>query len=139
MRIILDTNLLVSALITSAGAPPSRLVDAWLEGRFDLVSSEAQIEEIKRATRYSKLRVRLVPSQAGELINQLRDCAEQVVPAPAIDASPDPGDDFLLGMAEAGAADYLVSGDKRHVLALRRWRRTHIVTAREMVGLLKLK
>lgn len=50
--------------------------------------------------------------------------------------SPDPGDNFLLAMAEAGTADYLVTGDKWHVLALQRHGNTQIVTARDMLNVL---
>ena len=50
---------------------------------------------------------------------------------PRVDRSPDPKDNFLLALAEAGNADLLVSGDKRDVLALKRHEGTRIVTARE--------
>lgn len=137
MRIVLDTNLLVSSLLRKT-TPPYQLVEAWYHKRFDLISSEIQIEEIRDVTRRPKIRTRLVRSSAGRLINRLRTDATMVTPTPGINASPDIDDNFLLGMAQAGDAGYLVSGDKRHVLTLENWQGIHIVTAREMVGVLKL-
>lgn len=137
MRIVLDTNLLLSSLFRKT-TPPHRLIKAWHQKRFGLISSETQIEEFRQATRRPKVRGRLVRASAGELVNQLRLRATMVTPISGIDASPDPGDNFLLGMAQAGTANYLVSGDKRHVLDLKRWQGTHIVTARRMADILKL-
>ena len=57
---------------------------------------------------------------------------------PVVDRSRDPNDNFLLAMAEAGTADYLVTGDKRDVLALKRHGNTTILTAKEMLPLLGL-
>ena len=49
--------------------------------------------------------------------------------------SPDPTDDFLLGLCEGGRADYLVTGDKSGLLALERHKATLIVSAREFAAL----
>ena len=51
---------------------------------------------------------------------------------PYVRRSPDPRDDFLLGLCEAGRADWLVTGDKADLLALKRHRSTRIVTAAAM-------
>ena len=50
-----------------------------------------------------------------------------------IDRGPDPGDNFLVAMAEASEAEYLVTGEKRDVLALRSHGRTHIVTVGQIL------
>jgi predicted nucleic acid-binding protein len=52
------------------------------------------------------------PYTAGRLVNQIKRLAEDVSPLPRVKRSPDPNDDFLLAMSEAGNADYLVTGDK---------------------------
>lgn len=54
------------------------------------------------------------------------------------DVSPDPSDNFLFALSQAGQADYLVTGDKDDVLALDRYGKTLIVTARQFVEILKL-
>ncbi len=135
MKVVLDTNVLVSALISPRGAP-DQIYAAWRERRFELVSCPDQLEEFRRVTRYPKIRVRVGASAAGEMFNGLRDFATIVPTVASVDRSPDPGDNFLLSMAEAGAADFLVSGDRRGVLALISHGQTRIVTAAHFVELI---
>lgn len=137
MRVILDTNVLLSAFVR-VDSKPYHLLRAWLDGRFELVSSSAQIEEIARAARYAQVRRFIAPAEVGWLVNRIRDRALVIERLPNIDASSDPADNFLLGMAEAGQADYLVTGDKAGVLAIGRRGNTKIVTVSEMVSSLKL-
>ena len=63
-------------------------------------------------------------------MNQIRAHAELVTQLPHIRRSADPFDDFLLGMSDAGKADYLVTGDKSGLLRLERHCGTVILTAR---------
>jgi predicted nucleic acid-binding protein len=58
MRLILDTNILIAALITR-GTPPDQLYKAWRDGQFTLITSELQIEEIRRVTRRDGIRFRI--------------------------------------------------------------------------------
>ena len=58
---------------------------------------------------------------------------------PGVDRSRDPADNFLLAMAEAGAADYLVTGDRRDLLALKRHGRTNIAGVRPFLRTLGLE
>jgi putative PIN family toxin of toxin-antitoxin system len=136
MRVILDTNVLVSALLVK-GSVPARIVDAWLEGRFALVTSELQLDEVRRVTRYPRVRSYLDPAEAGSLVNGLRRFAEVCTTLPDVDASSDPADNFLLAMAQAVAADYLVTSDKRGLLALKRYEVTRIVSAGNFMDLLE--
>lgn len=135
MRVILDTNVLVSALLVK-GSVPSRIVDAWLESRFSLVTSEVQLDEVRRVTRYPKVRSYLGPAEAGSLVNDLRRFAEICTTLPEVDASSDPADNFLLAMAQTVQADYLVTSDKRGLLALKRHEVTRIVSAGKFLELL---
>ena len=137
MRVVLDTNVLVAALIVSDG-PPHQLYEAFLNDRFMLITSDTQIEEFSRVTRYPGIRSRIQPAQAGRLLNALRSLSLLLERLPAETVSRDPHDDYLFAMAKAGEADYLVTGDKAGVLAVRRHGKTKIVTARKMVTILKL-
>ena len=132
MRAILDTNILCSALITPGG-PTDRLYRAWREGRFQLLTSEEQLEEFRRVTRYPHLRPFIEPAAAGAMYNELRRLAILLETLPVIDASKDPGDNFLLAMAQAGEADVLVTGDKQDLLSLKIFQRTRIITARQFL------
>ncbi len=135
MRIVLDTNILLSALMTR-GTPPDRLYEHWRHGRFELVSCERQLEELNRVSRRPFFKDRLRPGDAGRLVNDIRVLATMCDPLPPVNRSPDPADDYLLAMAEFAAASYLVTGDKNDLLALQRHSRTRIVTARFLADLL---
>lgn len=134
MRLVIDTNVLVSGLISTA-SPPAQVLAFWRSRRFDLLISSEQLEEIARVTRYPKIRARLAPSVAGRLVNQLRDLAIVVEKLPKVGSSPDPSDNYLLALAHAGRAQFIVTGDKP-LLALTRYRSTHIVTPAAFVALM---
>ena len=62
MRLVIDTNILVSALFSSTSLP-AHLIVLWREGRFDLFTSADQLDELMRVTRYPKIRERLAPAR----------------------------------------------------------------------------
>ena len=66
MRVVLDTGILIAALITK-DTPPDKIYQAWRKRRFELVTSEWQLEEFRRVSRYPKLRKYLQPIEAGNL------------------------------------------------------------------------
>lgn len=130
MRVVLDTNVLLAALISSL-SPPDTVYRAWLAGRFDLVTGAAQLEELRRVSRYPKIKAILPAHRVGTMINNIQRAfvLGTLPPLPdGIDAD-DPNDAFLLAMAMAGEADYLVTGDRRAGLLQRgSIGRTRIVT-----------
>jgi putative PIN family toxin of toxin-antitoxin system len=138
MRVVLDTNILLSALINRHGTP-AQLITGWRERRYDLITSTEQLIELGDVARRPVLRARIVPSTVGRLIRDLRKLAEVLTRLPAVERSVDPADNFLLAMAEAGSANYLVSGDRRGVLALGTHGITQILRAREFLDALRIK
>ena len=128
MRVILDTNILISALIASRSSS-ARLVNAWLDGRFTLVSHALQIEEFREVSRREKIKALIRPSRAGRLLNCIAATAEMPARLPPVERSRDPRDDFLLALCEAGGVDRLVTGDKDDLLILQRHSGAAIVTA----------
>jgi putative PIN family toxin of toxin-antitoxin system len=132
VRLVVDTNILISALLAGTSLP-ARLIVLWREGRFDLLTSAEQLDELRRVTRYPKIRERLAPALAGRLINEIRDLALLLADLPTVTASPDPYDNYLLAMAASGAADFLVTGDKRDLLALGLFEGTKIITVRDFL------
>ncbi len=138
LRVVLDTNVLVSGLQSPKG-PPGRLIRAWASGCFELVTSEAQLSELRRTLRYPKLRKRIPKHVAGALINAVKAKAAIVKPSlPSIEI-PDEDDQFILGTAIAGKADFLVTGDRSHSLALKKIGSTRIVDPTTAVQLLGVK
>jgi uncharacterized protein len=133
LRVILDTNVLLSALIRRDSIPAS-LLQAWHQNRYDLLTHTLQLQELRTVTRRDHIRRLVRPAQAGRLVNQLRTAAVMVDRLPRVQRSEDPADDFLLAVCEAGAADYLVTGDRGGLLVLERHGATQIVTARTLRG-----
>lgn len=112
----LDPNILISALLSGSGKP-AQILSRWLGGEFELVVSEALLDELQGALAYPKLRARITASEAAEFVALLRHKAMLVDdPGAGGHRSADPGDDYLLAIAESAQA-VLVSGDQ-HVLAL---------------------
>ena len=115
MRIVLDTNTLVSGVI-SAGGPPRRLLDGARTQTFEICSSTVLLAELLDVLTREKFAVRLV--QAGltplNIVSELRRMAYMVAPdnVPRVIAD-DPDDDHVIACAVAAQADLIVSGDKQ--------------------------
>jgi len=116
VRAVLDPNILIAALLSRSGAP-AQIISRWLGGAFELVVSEQLLDELERALAYPKLRRRIPTEDAAEFLSLLR-LAAIVAPEPESGShrSGDPGDDYLLALAENEHA-VLVSGD-HHLLQL---------------------
>jgi putative PIN family toxin of toxin-antitoxin system len=130
MRVILDTNVLLGALISPHGSPDA-IYRAWRAARFELVTSAAQLDELRRVSRYPKLKPILPAHRVGTMVNNLQRAVvlDLLPPLPEGVEANDPNDAFLLAMALAGEADYLVTGDRRAGLLQRgSIARTRIVT-----------
>lgn len=130
MRVILDTNVLLGALISPHG-PPEAIYRAWRAARFELVTSTTQLDELRRVSRYPKLKTILPAHRVGTMVNNM----QRAIVLGALPSLPDameindPNDAFLLAMALASEADYLVTGDRRAgLLQLGAAGRTRIVT-----------
>lgn len=101
MRLVIDTNLFLSALLVPASLP-AHLITLWEERWFDVLTAADQLDELARVTRYPKVRDRLTPARAGRLINQLRELAVVVHPLSSVSVCADPYDNYLLALAQAG-------------------------------------
>jgi len=135
----LDTNVLVSGLIGEHG-PPRQLIDAWLDGRYTLVSSVYQAEELTHVLSYPRIarRLRLADTELDLILAALLSEAE-VTPGrlQLPGATPDPKDDPLLACALEGNADYLVSGD-RDLLDLGTYEGIRMVSPHQFAEILNL-
>ena len=130
MRVILDTNVLLGALISPHG-PPDIICHAWRAARFELMTSMAQLDELRRVSRYPKLKAILPAHRIGAMVNNMQRAIvlDVLPPLPEDAKAADPNDSFLLAMALASEADYLVTGDRRAGLLQRgSVGRTRIVT-----------
>ncbi len=116
--VVLDSNVLFSAMIRPDGHPYS-IYRAWREGRFQLATCEDQLIEIRAAYRNPKLSRAVTGQNIGRLINQMRRSI-LLSSIPRQFTAADPTDAFLLDLANAAGANYLVTGDKRSGLLQRR-------------------
>jgi putative PIN family toxin of toxin-antitoxin system len=117
VRVVLDPNVLVSAAISAAG-PPRLIVTSWVEERIEVVVSPALLDEAREVLARPKFRRWISNALATEFVDGLAQDALIVDDPPALPGvSPDRDDDYLVALARAAGADYLVSGD-RHLLDL---------------------
>jgi uncharacterized protein len=118
VRVLLDANVLVSALLSKVGAP-ARLLMLWSQGELELVVCPALLGELERILARPRIRSRIDPAEAERFLALLEAGAESVPdpedPPPV--RSVDPDDDYLVALA-AHERIPLVSGDD-HLLRLR--------------------
>ena len=130
IRVVLDTNVLVSALLSDAGNE-SRLVHAARRGAFLVYVTTAVLAEYMEVTGRAKFGFatwRLEPLRTFLNTRTLQVVAEQIGPG-----SPDPSDTKFIACAMAANADFLVTGNRRHFPA-ERYGSAAVVNARELLA-----
>ena len=130
MRIVLDTNVLVSGLISRSGYP-GRFLRVVQGGLVTLITSEYQITELRDVLFRDSLKRFIHPAEANDLIHHMATVAVVIAELPKIALSPDPDDNAILATGIAGRADMIISGDKNDVLALGNAEGIPIVTPRQ--------
>lgn len=123
MRVVLDTNVLISAFIFPGGAPEA-VYRLALEGRIDLVTSAPLLAEFGRVL---SEKFGWEGGRAEEAVAQIARIGVVVEPSKSIHVvEADPADDRVLEAAAHGGAEITVSGD-RHLLRLRSWQGIRLV------------
>lgn len=121
-RLVLDTNVFISALLF--GGRPEQLVLKWVEDSYDLlISAELLLElghKLTQKFNYSQ-------TEAKAVLNLLQEKGTQILVDQFSVVSPDENDIFLLQLAMAGQADFLVTGDKA-LLSLQEVGQTEIIS-----------
>jgi putative PIN family toxin of toxin-antitoxin system len=111
LRVVLDTNVLVSGL-AYPGSVPGRNVSAWRRGGLDVVLSKYILDEMARVLPQLK-RITLSATEIRDLADSFLFMAEIVEPDAEVDqALRDKADGPVLGTLLASQADYLITGDK---------------------------
>ncbi|CCU83402.1 putative toxin-antitoxin system toxin component, PIN family [Mesotoga prima] len=133
-RVVLDTNVLISAIISSKGSP-AKILDLWREGAFDLVFSEETLKElIDVMSRPKLLRITGInEDELNRLLSYLRSSSIVVDSSEDISiAIEDPNDTKFISCAVQAGAKYIVSGD-HHLLDVEKFEGTAIVTPAEFL------
>ena len=99
--------------------------------KFDLVTSDDQLDEFRRVIGYEHLKRYIKHEEAEEILANIDTLAIVVTHLAAVDLSPDPDDNRIIGAAIAGEASYIVTGDKGDLLALEIAGGIPIITARQ--------
>lgn len=118
MRVVLDTNVIISGLISEHGNP-GRLLDAVRHDHLVLVTAPVQIEEVTDVLSRPRIAKRLTEGAREQLASLLSDIAEVFTGSlPVVTASSDSDDNLILAIAVGTHADLVVSGDKKHMVSL---------------------
>ena len=121
-RIVVDTNIMVGAIMKPTGAS-NRILNMWIQGRLTLLVTERILDEYRAILSQKWLK----PDRVSELNGQMSVFAVVVDPKERVyEIKEDPSDNRFLECAAEGEADYIISSDQ-HLLALKRFRRTEIV------------
>lgn len=130
-RVLLDTNVLISYLLTKrTDSPVIQVVEAGVRGVYTLLLPQDLADELQsraRAKRY--LAEHVSPEQVQALVNLVAEVAEAIprIAGAIPQVARDRGDDYLLAYALVGRADYLVTGDQ-DLLVLEQVAETRIVS-----------
>jgi len=132
VRVVLDTNVLVSALLL--GGVPERIFLAGLRGEIQLLTSLSLLEELGRVLRG---KFRIDANSVADTIELVKSVAEvvKVESRVRVILHPD-GDNRVLECAGDGKADIIVTGDTKHILPLSKYRGTRILSPTEFVKFL---
>ena len=115
-RIVIDTNILVSAILTPKGNP-AKILKLVLEGKLNLIISPAILEETQQVLRYPRLvklmiKNKITKKEVYDFLGKMSKVAVITPDKLEIDAIPDdPADNKILACGLEGEADYIISGD----------------------------
>jgi uncharacterized protein len=130
LRLVLDTNIIVSAALKPEGLQRTVLLLAITKPA-TLYISDAILAEYQEVLARPELQIRKALRQ--QLLQLIGSHAHRVTPSLSRELTPDPDDNKFLECADAGRADYLVTGNQRHFP--RFWKKTTVITSREFLSI----
>lgn len=128
IHVVLDTNIVVSAMLRSGGLPEA-VLNLALNRIVQMCISEPVLAEYKEVL--SRSRLGIPPQKVATAIARIRETSLLVSPSKPVRACSDPDDDIFLECAQAANADYLVTGNAADFPEL--WGKTQIITARKFL------
>ena len=132
-RIILDTNILISALGWKGN--PRIIFDRVIAGEFELILSYKQLNELLRVLNYPKFK--FTDEQKDRFLSILLEVATLIKTESEVDViKEDPSDNIILESANEMKIDYIVSGND-HLLNVKEFKGAKIVTAKEFLNIVE--
>jgi putative PIN family toxin of toxin-antitoxin system len=130
LRLVIDTNILVSAALKPDGLQRTIFVLAITKPA-RLFVTEPILAEYREVLSRPELKIR--KGLREQLLQLVRNHARRVSPAHPLRVAKDPGDDKFLECADAARSDYLVTGNQRHFPQF--WKKTKVITSREFISI----
>ena len=131
MIVVLDTNIVASA--TYWRGKPARCLEAWLLGKYELAVSHPILSEYEEVI--ARLATRYPGKQPTDWLSAIQRSAHLFYPLPLPPHTTDPDDEMFIECAVAARANYLVSGDKGHLLTLKEAEGIPIIAVSDFVSL----
>ena len=128
LRLVIDTNILVSAALKPDGLQRTVLVIAMSKPA-QLYVSNAILAEYREVLARREFKIRRGSRQ--QLLQLIKNHAQLVNPVRALQVTKDPDDNKFLECADAAGADYLITGNQRHFPAF--WKKTKVISSREFI------
>ncbi|OAT80392.1 putative toxin-antitoxin system toxin component, PIN family [Desulfotomaculum copahuensis] len=135
MKIVLDTNVVVSGILVSNG-PPAKILDLWIENKFRVIISQALIEEYFDVLLRPKFRRAGTIIERQDILMGLLSLENTIIVFPGTELDvikSDPEDNRVLECALAGEVQYIVSGDE-HLLKLKVFQGIMIISPTDFVA-----
>lgn len=130
LRLVLDTNILVSAALKPDSLQRTTFLLA-ISKPASLYVSKPILDEYAEVLGRPELAIRKGLRQ--QLLQLIKNNSRLVAPSRRLEVTADPDDNVFLECADAARADYLITGNRRHFPAF--WKSTKIITSREFIGL----
>ena len=134
MIVVLDTNIVASA--TYWRGKPAHGLEAWVLGKYDLAISHPILTEYEEVI--TRLAARYPTKQPTDWLSAIKRAGHLYLPSPRPASTADPDDEMFIECAAEAQADYLVTGDKGHLLALKQVAGISIVAVSDFLRLIGL-
>jgi len=138
---VIDINVFISGTSVSSQAYPGQIINLWQNNYFKLAISEPILTRMSEVYKYPKVKQLTKifdDTEIDELIYYIRKTATIITTLPRINISPDPEDNSLFSCAIGANADYIVSGDKKHVLSIQNYKGIQILSPKDFVDEIKI-
>lgn len=139
IKIVLDTNEYISGVINKQ-SNPAKIIRGWRRKKIDLLISPSIKKEIERVVRYPKIKEKyhITEGRIKRLLNNLEKYAIKTKEQIKVDVIKEkPSDNMFLACAIEGEADFLITGDSKHLLKLKEYQGIKIITPAEFLKILK--
>ncbi len=141
MRVVLDTNVIISAIL-SKKSKPGRILEMAIQGKFLLVMSPNIWKEAERVFQYPKIAKELKQrdislKEIKSFLSILKDISMTVPGDITVEAvAEDPMDNPIIACAHEGEADFIISGD-HHLIALQEYKGIRIISPETFLGIIR--